>query len=125
AASSGADGTPPPTRRAAGDIDSGDEPARRSTPLARATNRAEVIGGVGGFATLVRVPSRFREPVLVSSTDGVGTKLKVACLAGRHATVGIDLVAMGVNDILVPGAEPLHFLEHIAGVRIEPGQAGA
>src|SRR5207244_6554710 len=125
AASSGADGTPPPTRRAAGDIDSGDEPARRSTPLARATNRAEVIGGVGGFATLVRVPSKFREPVLVSSTDGVGTKLKVAFLAGRHDTVGIDLVAMGVNDILVHGAEPLYFLDYIAVGRVDPGQIEA
>lgn len=116
----------PLTYREAGvDIDAGDDAVRRITPLARATHRAEVIGGVGGFASLVRVPSKYREPVLVSSTDGVGTKLKIACLAGRHATVGIDLVAMGVNDILVPGAEPLYFLDYIAIGRLDPGQVEA
>jgi len=116
----------PLTYRQAGvDIDAGDDAVRRITPLARATNRAEVIGGVGGFASLVRVPSKYREPVLVSSTDGVGTKLKVACLADRHGTVGIDLVAMGVNDILVPGAEPLYFLDYIAIGRLDPGQVEA
>ena len=107
------------------DIGAGDDAVRRITPLARATNRAEVIGGVGGFASLVSVPAKYREPVLVSSTDGVGTKLKVACLAGRHDTVGIDLVAMGVNDILVPGAEPLYFLDYIAVGRLDPGQIEA
>jgi phosphoribosylformylglycinamidine cyclo-ligase len=113
----------PLTYRAAGvDIDAGDDAVRRIMPLARATNRAEVIGGVGGFASLVGVPSKYREPVMVSSTDGVGSKLKVACLAGRHDTVGIDLVAMGVNDILVPGAEPLYFLDYIAVGRLDPGQ---
>ncbi len=116
----------PLTYRQAGvDIDAGDDAVRRITPLARATNRAEVIGGVGGFASLVRVPAKYREPVLVSSTDGVGTKLKVATLAGRHDTVGIDLVAMGVNDILVPGAEPLYFLDYIATGRVDPGQVEA
>ena len=113
----------PLTYRAAGvDIDAGDDAVRRILPLARATNRAEVIGGVGGFASVVGLPSKYREPVMVSSTDGVGSKLKVACLAGRHDTVGIDLVAMGVNDILVPGAEPLYFLDYISVGRLDPGQ---
>ncbi|PYN87169.1 MAG: phosphoribosylformylglycinamidine cyclo-ligase [Candidatus Rokuibacteriota bacterium] len=116
----------PLTYRAAGvDIDAGDEAVRRIMPLARATNRAEVIGGVGGFASLVGLPPKYREPIMVSSTDGVGSKLKVACLAGRHDTVGIDLVAMGVNDILVPGAEPLYFLDYIAVGRLDPGQIEA
>lgn len=113
----------PLSYRGAGvDIDAGDDAVRRIVPLARATNRAEVIGGVGGFASLVGLPSKYREPVMVSSTDGVGSKLKVACLAGRHDTVGIDLVAMGVNDILVPGAEPLYFLDYIAVGKLDPGQ---
>ncbi len=116
----------PLTYRQAGvDIDAGDDAVRRITPLARATNRAEVIGGVGGFASLVGLPSKYREPVMVSSTDGVGSKLKIACLAGRHDTVGIDLVAMGVNDILVPGAEPLYFLDYISVGRLDPGQIEA
>ena len=116
----------PLTYREAGvDIDAGDDAVRRIMPLARATNRAEVIGGVGGFASLVGLPSKYREPVMVSSTDGVGSKLKVACLAGRHDTVGIDLVAMGVNDILVPGAEPLYFLDYISVGRLDPGQIEA
>jgi phosphoribosylformylglycinamidine cyclo-ligase len=116
----------PLTYRQAGvDIDAGDDAVRRITPLARATNRAEVIGGVGGFASLVGLPSKYREPVMVSSTDGVGSKLKIACLADRHDTVGIDLVAMGVNDILVPGAEPLYFLDYISVGRLDPGQIEA
>jgi len=116
----------PLTYREAGvDIDAGDDAVRRIMPLARATTRAEVIGGVGGFASLVGLPSKYREPVMVSSTDGVGSKLKIACLAGRHDTVGIDLVAMGVNDILVPGAEPLYFLDYIAVGRLDPGQIEA
>ena len=116
----------PLTYREAGvDIDAGDDAVRRIVPLARATNRAEVIGGVGGFASLVGLPSKYREPVMVSSTDGVGSKLKIACLAGRHDTVGIDLVAMGVNDILVPGAEPLYFLDYISVGRLDPGQIEA
>ncbi|PYN55301.1 MAG: phosphoribosylformylglycinamidine cyclo-ligase [Candidatus Rokuibacteriota bacterium] len=113
----------PLTYREAGvDIDAGEDAVRRIAPLARSTNRPEVIGGIGGFASFVSVPSKFREPVLVSSTDGVGTKLQVAFLAGRHDTVGIDLVAMGVNDILVHGAEPLYFLDYIAVGRLDPGQ---
>src|SRR5262245_55510309 len=91
-------------------------------PLARSTNRAEGLGGVGGFASFVGIPSGYREPLIVSSTDGVRTKLRVAFLAGRHDTVGIDLVAMGVNDILVHGAEPLYFLDYIAVGRLDPVQ---
>lgn len=113
----------PLTYRQSGvDIDAGEDAVRRITPLARATNRVEVLGGVGGFASFVKIPAGYREPVLVSSTDGVGTKLRVAFLAGRHDTVGIDLVAMGVNDILVHGAEPLYFLDYIAVGRLDPAQ---
>src|ERR671936_1333418 len=113
----------PLTYRDAGvDIEAGDEAVRRIAPLAKATFRPEVLGGIGAFAGFVRVPSGYREPVLVSSTDGVGSKLKVAFRADRHATVGIDLVAMGVNDVLVHGAEPLYFLDYIGTSRIEPGQ---
>lgn len=109
------------TYRDAGvDIDAGDEAVRRIAPLARATFRPEVLGGIGAFAGFVRVPRRYREPVLVSSTDGVGTKLKVAFMTGRHDTVGIDLVAMGVNDVIVHGAEPLYFLDYIAIAKIDP-----
>src|SRR5574341_2674965 len=116
----------PLTYRVAGvDIDAGEDAVRRIAPLARATARPEVLGGIGGFAAFVSLPSGYREPVLVSSTDGVGTKLKVAFLAGRHDTVGIDLVAMGVNDILVHGAEPLYFLDYIAVGRLDPEQIEA
>jgi len=112
---------PSETYRAAGvDIEAGDEAVRRIAPLARATFRPEVLGGIGAFAGFVRVPSGYAEPVLVSSTDGVGSKLKVAFVAGRHDTVGIDLVAMGVNDLLVHGAEPLYFLDYIGTSRLEP-----
>src|SRR5205085_8725939 len=88
------------------DIEAGDEAVRRIAPLTRATTRPEVLGGIGAFAAFVRVPPGLVEPVLVSSTDGVGSKLKVAFMTDRHTTVGIDLVAMGVNDVLVHGAEP-------------------
>ena len=116
----------PLTYRDAGvDIDAGDDAVRRIAPLAAATARPEVLGGVGGFASFVAVPARFREPVLVSSTDGVGTKLKVAFLAGRHDTVGIDLVAMGVNDVLVHGAEPLYFLDYVGLARLDPARVEA
>ena len=111
----------PLTYRDAGvDIDAGEEAVRRIAPRARATFRPEVIGGIGGFAGFVRVPAGYREPVLVSSTDGVGSKLKVAFLADRHDTVGIDLVAMGVNDVLVHGAEPLYFLDYIGIAHLDP-----
>jgi phosphoribosylformylglycinamidine cyclo-ligase len=116
----------PLTYRSAGvDIDAGDEAVRLIAPLAAATRRPEVIGGIGAFAAFCRIPPGYREPVLVSSTDGVGTKLKVAFLADRHDTVGIDLVAMGVNDVLVHGAEPLYFLDYLAVHRVEPQRVRA
>lgn len=113
----------PLTYRDAGvDIEAGDEAVRRLAPHARSTNRPEVLGGVGAFASFVRIPRGYREPVLVSSTDGVGSKLKVAFRADRHDTVGIDLVAMGVNDVLVHGAEPLYFLDYIGTGRVDPAR---
>jgi phosphoribosylformylglycinamidine cyclo-ligase len=116
----------PLTYRTAGvDIEAGDEAVRRIAPLARATFRPEVLGGIGAFAGFVKVPTGYAEPVLVSSTDGVGTKLKVAFLADRHDTVGIDLVAMSVNDLLVHGAEPLYFLDYIGAPKLEPGRIEA
>ena len=117
---------PPLTYRDAGvDIQAGDEAVRRIAPLANATRRPEVMGGIGAFAAFCRIPPGYTEPVLVSSTDGVGTKLKVAFLTGRHDTVGIDLVAMGVNDLLVHGAEPLFFLDYLAVHRVEPATVEA
>jgi phosphoribosylformylglycinamidine cyclo-ligase len=114
------------TYRSAGvDIEAGDEAVRRIAPLARATFRPEVLGGIGAFAGFVQVPAGYREPVLVSSTDGVGTKLKVAFMADRHDTVGIDLVAMGVNDLLVHGAEPLYFLDYVGIARLDPERVEA
>jgi phosphoribosylformylglycinamidine cyclo-ligase len=116
----------PLTYRAAGvNIEAGHEAARRIALLARRAGRPEVIGGIGGFAGFVRVPAGLREPVLVSSTDGVGSKLKIAFLADRHETVGIDLVAMGVNDLLVHGAEPLYFLDYIGIARLDPERVEA
>jgi phosphoribosylformylglycinamidine cyclo-ligase len=109
-------------RSAGVDIEAGDEAVRRIAPMARRTYRPEVLGGIGAFASFVRVPAGYAEPVLVSSTDGVGSKLKVAFLADRHDTVGIDLVAMGVNDVLVHGAEPLYFLDYIGTARVEPAR---
>jgi phosphoribosylformylglycinamidine cyclo-ligase len=114
--------TPLDYRAAGVDIEAGDEAVRRIAPVARRTHRPEVLGGIGAFASLVRVPAGYAEPVLVSSTDGVGSKLKVAFLADRHDTVGIDLVAMGVNDVLVHGAEPLYFLDYIGAARVEPAR---
>src|ERR1044071_4759795 len=80
------------------DIDAGESLVERIAPMARSTQRPEVLGGIGGFAALCRLPTGYQEPVLVSGTDGVGTKLKTALATGRHATIGIDLVAMCVND---------------------------
>ncbi len=96
------------------DIDAGNALVDRIKPLARATMRPEVIGGIGGFSALCKIPGAYREPILVSGTDGVGTKLKTALAANRHDTIGIDLVAMCVNDVLVTGAEPLFFLDYFA-----------
>ena len=111
----------PLTYRAAGvDIRAGDEVVRRIAPLAASTLRPEVLGGIGAFAAFCRVPFGLQDPVLVSSTDGVGTKLKIAMMADRHDTIGLDLVAMGVNDVIVHGAEPLFFLDYLAVHRVDP-----
>jgi phosphoribosylformylglycinamidine cyclo-ligase len=105
----------PLSYRGAGvDIDEGDALVEAIKPLARRTLRPEVLAGIGGFGALCEIPKKYRQPVLVSSTDGVGTKLKLAFAFGRHDTVGIDLVAMSVNDVLVQGAEPLFFLDYFA-----------
>ena len=112
-------------RDAGVDIDAGDALVERIKPLARATLREGVLAGIGGFGALFEVPKRFREPVLVSGTDGVGTKLKLAFRLGRHDTVGIDLVAMSVNDILVQGAEPLFFLDYFACGKLHVDTASA
>jgi phosphoribosylformylglycinamidine cyclo-ligase len=96
------------------DIDAGNRLVDRIKPLAKSTMRPEVLGGIGGFAALCRVPTGYDEPILVSGTDGVGTKLKTAFAANRHDTIGVDLVAMCVNDVLVTGAEPLFFLDYFA-----------
>lgn len=110
-------------RDAGVDIEAGDALVEAIRPYAARTMRPEVMAGIGGFGALCRIPARYREPVLVSGTDGVGTKLKLAFTAGRHDTVGIDLVAMSANDVLVQGAEPLFFLDYFACGRLEPGVA--
>lgn len=103
------------TYRDAGvDIDAGDALVERIKPFARRTMRPGVLAGIGGFGALFEVPRNYREPVLVSGTDGVGTKVKLAFELDRHDTIGIDLVAMSVNDILTLGAEPLFFLDYFA-----------
>src|SRR5437868_5792340 len=104
------------TYRDAGvDIDAGDELVERIKPVVKRTMRKEVLAGIGGFGALVEVPlDRYRKPVLVSGTDGVGTKLRLAIDTGRHDTIGIDLVAMCANDVVVQGAEPLFFLDYYA-----------
>jgi phosphoribosylformylglycinamidine cyclo-ligase len=103
------------TYRDAGvDIDAGDELVERIKPVVRRTQRPEVLAGIGGFGALVEIPQGYKQPVLVSGTDGVGTKLRLAIDTGRHDTIGIDLVAMCVNDVVVQGAEPLFFLDYYA-----------
>ena len=101
-------------RDAGVDIDAGDALVDRIKPLAKKTMREGVLAGIGGFGALFEVPKRYKEPVLVSGTDGVGTKLRLAFEWNRHDTIGQDLVAMSVNDILVQGAEPLFFLDYFA-----------
>ena len=96
------------------DIDAGEDLVNNIKPFAKATARKEVIGSLGGFGSLFEIPEKFNNPVLVSGTDGVGTKLKLAFQLDRHETIGQDLVAMCVNDILVQGAEPLFFLDYFA-----------
>jgi len=105
------------------DMDAGDALVERIKPFAARTMRPEVLAGIGGFGALVELPKRYREPVLVSGTDGVGTKLKLAFALNRHGTIGIDLVAMSVNDILVQGAEPLFFLDYYVCERLDVGVA--
>jgi phosphoribosylformylglycinamidine cyclo-ligase len=106
-------------RDAGVDIDAGDALVEAIKPFAKRTLRPEVLAGIGGFGALCRIPKKYRRPVLVSGTDGVGTKLKLAFALGRHDTVGIDLVAMSVNDVLVQGAEPLFFLDYFACGRLD------
>src|SRR6202522_4875104 len=117
----------PVTYREAGvDIDAGEELVERIKPHVKRTMRREVLGGLGGFGALVEVPlDRYRKPVLVSGTDGVGTKLRLAIDTRRHGAVGIDLVAMCANDVVVQGAEPLYFLDYFATGKLDVEHATA
>src|SRR5947209_1252069 len=110
----------PITYRQAGvDIDAGDALVERIKPFSKRTRIPEVLADVGGFAGMCRVPGGLEDPVLVSGTDGVGTKLKVAFAMGRHDTIGIDLVAMSVNDVITTGARPLFFLDYFATSKLD------
>ena len=106
-------------RDAGVDIDAGNRLVENIKPIARRTTRPEVLAGLGGFGALIELPQRYRQPVLVAGTDGVGTKLKLAIELGRHDTVGIDLVAMCANDLVVQGAEPLFFLDYYASGKLD------
>ncbi|MCF8192999.1 MAG: phosphoribosylformylglycinamidine cyclo-ligase [Candidatus Methylopumilus sp.] len=110
-------------RDAGVDIEAGDALIEEIKPFAKRTMRPEVLAGIGGFGSLFEMPKKYKNPVLVSGTDGVGTKLKLAFELNKHDTVGIDLVAMSVNDILVQGAEPLFFLDYFACGKLEVGTA--
>jgi phosphoribosylformylglycinamidine cyclo-ligase len=116
-------GAPLTYREAGVDIDAGDELVERIKPFASKTMRPEVLGGIGGFGALVEVSKKYKNPVMVSGTDGVGTKLKLAFRLKKHDTIGIDLVAMSVNDILVAGAEPIFFLDYFACGKLDVGVA--
>ncbi|WP_373368315.1 phosphoribosylformylglycinamidine cyclo-ligase [Ottowia beijingensis] len=107
------------------DIDAGDALVERIKPLAKKTMREGVLSGLGGFGALFEIPKKYKEPVLVSGTDGVGTKLRLAFEWNMHDTVGIDLVAMSVNDVLVQGAEPLFFLDYFACGKLDVDTAAA
>ena len=112
-------------RDAGVDIDAGDALVENIKPFAKRTMRPEVLGGLGGFGALFEISKKYKNPVLVSGTDGVGTKLKLAFMLDKHDTVGIDLVAMSVNDILVQGAEPLFFLDYFACGKLDVATATA
>ena len=101
------------------DIDAGNALVERIKGVSRRTTRPEVLGGLGGFGALCEIPAGYRQPVLVAGTDGVGTKLRLAMDMGIHDTIGIDLVAMSVNDVVVQGAEPLFFLDYLATGKLE------
>ncbi|MDP2168834.1 MAG: phosphoribosylformylglycinamidine cyclo-ligase [Rhodocyclaceae bacterium] len=112
-------------REAGVDIDAGDALVERIKPAAKRTMRPEVLGGIGGFGALFEISKKYKQPVLVSGTDGVGTKLRLAFQLNRHDTVGQDLVAMSVNDILVQGAEPLFFLDYFACGKLDVDTAAS
>ena len=113
------DQTPLSYKDAGVDIDAGEALVSRIKSVAKATSRPEVMGGLGGFGALCRIPTGYKSPLLVSGTDGVGTKLKLALQLNRHETIGQDLVAMCVNDLLVCGAEPLFFLDYYATGKLD------